>query len=435
MQETILSKVNKVAIDMHESLRINKVSEKLKPLFIAGILVSLKDLSFLSGYREIRGFQELVYECGMAIQRVLRMYQVPESDIKRMVQSFEQISNTIKLKNTPLEEEHSLRWYILQLETRLLPLAEKNIDVIGVLYHQFIRYSSGDGSSLGIVLTPNHIADFMADLIAIKKNDNVLDICCGTGTFLTAAQKRVKNKGQVYGVEQDADLQLLAIANAVLQDGVNIHIVHGDSYHKSLEKYLEQTKFTKALLNPPYSQKDHTELDFVERALEMLEPGGMLAAICPVSCAIGTKYKKERPRIMKKHTLKAVLTMPDDLFSTNGANTFTCIMVWEAKVPHDSTKNTFFGRYKDDGFCKKKKIGRVDWDGRWQLIRQKWLETYRNQIQVQGLSVLHPVTDKDEWLCEAYMQTDYSTLTDDDFQRTINDYLAFLVKEGLQYED
>ena len=38
-------------------------------------------------------------------------------------------------------------------------------------------------------------------------------------------------------------------------------------------------------------------------------------------------------------------------------------------------------------------------------------------------------------LCEAYMETDYTTLTQDDFQQTVNDYLAYLVKTGIVYED
>ena len=35
-----------------------------------------------------------------------------------------------------------------------------------------------------------------------------------------------------------------------------------------------------------------------------------------------------------------------------------------------------------------------------------------------------------EWLCEAYMLTDYSTLTEEDFQKTLNYYLSYLIKEG-----
>ena len=33
-----------------------------------------------------------------------------------------------------------------------------------------------------------------------------------------------------------------------------------------------------------------------------------------------------------------------------------------------------------------------------------------------------------------YMKTDYTKITEQDFQQTINDYLAYLVKEGHIYE-
>ena len=47
------------------------------------------------------------------------------------------------------------------------------------------------------------------------------------------------------------------------------------------------------------------------------------------------------------------------------------------------------------------------------------------------MSAMQSVTHEDEWLVEAYMETDYSTLTVDDFQTTVNGYLANLVKEGV----
>ena len=51
------------------------------------------------------------------------------------------------------------------------------------------------------------------------------------------------------------------------------------------------------------------------------------------------------------------------------------------------------------------------------------------------MSAMQEVTNEDEWLAEAYMKTDYSTLTAYDFQTTLNNYLAYLVKEGQVVED
>ena len=80
-------------------------------------------------------------------------------------------------------------------------------------------------------------------------------------------------------------------------------------------------------------------------------------------------------------------------------------------------------------------MGRIDALGNWESIENKWLKLYRNKYVIDGLSARHCIGYKDEWLCEAYMQTDYTKLTQDDFQQTVNDYLAYLVKSGEVYED
>ena len=69
-----------------------------------------------------------------------------------------------------------------------------------------------------------------------------------------------------------------------------------------------------------------------------------------------------------------------------------------------------------------------------EAIREKWINTYKNRDIMPGFSTRYMVTGDDEWLCEAYMETDYTTLTHEDFQQTVNDYLAYLVKTGNVYE-
>ena len=84
---------------------------------------------------------------------------------------------------------------------------------------------------------------------------------------------------------------------------------------------------------------------------------------------------------------------------------------------------------------KKKKLGRIDATGNWEEIEKKWLQLYRNRDAADGLSARHCVTYEDEWLCEAYMQTDYTKLSQGDFQNTVNEYLAYLVKSGEIHEN
>jgi type I restriction-modification system DNA methylase subunit len=308
-----------------------------------------------------------------------------------------------------------------------------------VFYHEFIRYSGGDGSGLGIVLTPQHLTEFMCELADVNKNSKIVDICCGSGGFLVTAMSKMLlganpveieqiRKERLYGVEQDEGLYTLAVANMIIRQDSKPNIFKGDCFDPKIVKALPKD-INIGLINPPYSLKGgKSELEFAEQLLDILTAGGIGVVVVPMSCAVGTKFKEIRERLFKKHTLKAVFSMPDDIFYPTGTN--PCVMVWQARTPHDTAQETFFGYCKDDGFVKRKKLGRVDCYDKWSGILAEWLKLYRNRDIVDGLSARKAVKHNDEWLCEAYMKTDYSLLTQDDFQNTVNDYLAYLIKTG-----
>jgi len=117
-------------------------------------------------------------------------------------------------------------------------------------------------------------------------------------------------------------------------------------------------------------------------------------------------------------------------------------MVFDLGKRHkDCKQGTFFGYYKDDGFRKKKNLGRIEkvdsetGEGLWDKIEELWLDTYRNRKEITGLSAIKKVTYEDEWLCEAYMQTDYSSLTPDDFEKSVRNYLAYCISSNSEYYD
>jgi len=355
---------------------------------------------------------------------------------------FKTLQENTKFSAIPLGHLKSITWYVEQLELKIKPMmdyADSTIDALGVFYHEFIKYSGGDGSGLGIVLTPQHLTEFMCDLAEVNKNSRVVDICCGSGSFLVTAMSKMLNNANpmeaetvrqhgLHGVEFDDGLYTLAIANMIIRKDGKSNIFKGDCFNKGITDELKTKHLTVGLINPPYSQKDVPELEFVEHLLDVLVPGGTGVVVVPMSCAIGTKFKDVRERLFKKNTLRAVFSMPDDIFYPTGTN--VCVMVWEAHTPHDSTQETFFGYCKNDGFVKRKKLGRVDARGHWEDIKKQWLKLYRNRDVMDGLSARHCVMHSDEWLCEAYMETDYSTLTQEDFEKTVRSYLAYHVRNG-----
>ena len=139
---------------------------------------------------------------------------------------------------------------------------------------------------------------------------------------------------------------------------------------------------------------------------------------------------------MRYHTLEAVMSMPDDLFYPVGV--VTCIMVWTAGVPHSvSDKKTWFGYWKKDGFVKTKHNGRVDLNHQWENIRDRWVTMFRNREVHAGESVMQQVTHKNEWCAEAYMETDYSQITQADFEKVVRNFAIFklLGAQSLEVEN
>ena len=446
-KEYSLKEIRETALEMHETLREIKVTERHKPIFIAGILIALENKAFRDEYAAYTSFDSVITNLNFAIEKVLRNSDIKSDKIDDIKIAFKIIGNNPKLREIPLGHKNSITWYIEQLEMKIKPMmdySDSTIDALSVFYHEFVKYSGGDGSGLGIVLTPQHLTEFMCELAEINKNSKAVDICCGSGSFLVTAMNKMLKAGtpkdidrikkySIYGVELDPDLYTLAIANMIIRKDGKSNIDHGDCFNEDIKEKLKSKNINIGLINPPYSQDDYAELEFVENMLNILANNGIGVAVVPMSCAIGTKFKEVRERLFKKHTLKAVFTMPDDIFYPTGTN--VCVMVWESHKPHNSANSTFFGFYKNDGYVKAKKLGRIDKFNEWKNIKKEWIKLYKEKEIKEGLTSKKAVTWEDEWLCEAYMETDYSKLTQKDFQQTVNNYLAYLVKSGDAYAD
>lgn len=125
-----------------------------------------------------------------------------------------------------------------------------------------------------------------------------------------------------------------------------------------------------------------------------------------------------------------------------GASASACCMIFKVGKKHSDVSNpdTYFGYYKDDGFRKKKNLGRIEQVANnsdksiWSNIEESWIKLYRERKAVDGKSAIKKVTHKDEWLCEAHMKTDYSDLSNIIFEETIRNYYSYLVKESAYIE-
>lgn len=462
-------KVMQNTYKLNELLHRHSIPEKLRSQFVGTCLLALKN--------------GLDYSTPSltAAQIRTRIKEVLEDLLNSDINKAEKLA----LLNRNVLGDQYVRQLSVAAFREILKFIEDNIlpfindkstsgqDLLNLFFVTFNKYVGK--SDKNQAFTPDHITDFMAKITGVNKHSVVLDPCCGSGSFLvramtqalddcaTAAEQDKVKKHQIFGIEFDENVYGLATTNMLIHSDGNSNIRQGSCF--VLADWIKEAKPNVILMNPPYNgqrihlpksyvdtwSKDKKEdpskglyfVKYIADTLNSINHQAKLAVLLPVACAIGTSGEIARLKreILEENTLDAVFTLPNEIFYP-GASASACCMVFKIGTKHNDISNpdTFFGYYKDDGFKKKKNLGRVEQidsktgKSKWAEIEREWIELYRNRRAVDGLSATHKVSGADEWLCEAYMKTDYTKLTEQDFQKTINDYLAYLVKEGHIYE-
>lgn len=437
------------AKDLHDEMRDEaKLKEAEKPLLVGALLLALDNGDFTKEYPAITNPKKLALRIIEAIKDGLLNANIPINKIETLEREFGFISTHTYLtrgeidKENPSHSNNTLHKFLVDIHHKVYPFIKKtnNIDLIGQFYSEFLRYSGGDGKGLGIVLTPTHITDLFCEIAEINKNSKVIDICTGTGSFLISAMEHMINdeptvteidniyKNNLVGIETQTNMFALACANMIIRGDGKTNLIQKNCFSMDTSE-LKKYNCNIGMINPPYSQKKQgeEELSFVKRMLDVLTVGGTGIAIIPQSCVMLSNKQNNaiKQDILKHHTLKAVMSMPDELFG-DGASTVTCIVVFEAHKPHNSSKNSWFGYFKNDGFEKIRNKGRVDYKKIYQdKIKKEWISAYFNRTEKLGFSILKNVSENDEWLVEAYMKTDYSALNKNSFQDSIKDYITY----------
>lgn len=426
---------------LHNDLRdFAKLSEPEKPLLVSAISIALEDRSFRTSYKEETRAVDLAKSMINSISKVLEKAKIPENKRENMLQPYSFIPihpELTKEKNKDGKKISILYDLVSEIDNNVKTFLDEysGYDVLGQFYGEFLRYTGGDKKGLGIVLTPRHITELFSEIADVKKDDVVLDNCCGTGGFLISAMKKMIDdakddskeiekikKERLIGIEQNPNMFALGCANMILRGDGKANVYRGDCFEVT-PVIKQKHKCSVGFLNPPYSQKGEglNELEYVLNCLDGLEKNSLCVAIVPMSCAINKDPIKKR--ILEKHRLEAVMSMPDELFYPVGI--ITCIMVFRAGVSHNKDIESWFGFWKDDGFVKTKHNGRVDKNHKWLEIKEKWIDMFRNKKEIIGLSVKNKVDWDDEWCAEAYMKTDYSGIKEEDFIDEMKKFIFF----------
>ena len=176
-------------------------------------------------------------------------------------------SERIKKKKAAEEEpNYVLRDLTERLEASILPLiamGDSGYDVLGRFYREFIRYAGTDKKT-GLVLTPQHITEFVGEVVNVNVNDVVYDSCCGTGGFLISAMKHMAalagndsskkvhiKQNQLVGMEKRTDMFTYACSNMMMSGDGKAHVYRGDSFSQDNFHIVTSLKPTVAFLKSP----------------------------------------------------------------------------------------------------------------------------------------------------------------------------------------
>lgn len=448
-QDKETAEILKDAAELHEDLRnYGNLKDTDKPLVVSGILLALRESEFknfsiddLTG-DEIKTDGQKIYD---AISDNLKRSKVaPEVKKDKLLSQFAIIKDTVKLNEiNPKLGKTPLRHYAEFLDKKIYKSFRYNRsaeDYLGRFYGEFMSYSGGDGQTLGIVLTPKHITQLFCELLDIKPDDIVLDPCCGTAGFLIAAmhsmlqktndiniKKNIKQK-QLHGIELQPYMFTIATTNMILRGDGKSNLINEDFLKLDANK-LQLKGATVGMMNPPYSQgskqnPDLYEIAFTEHLLNSLTVGARCAVIVPQSSMTG-KTKEEqsiKANILKHHTLEGVISLNKDTFY--GVGVTPCIAIFTAGEPHPKNKVCKFINFENDGFKVAPHIGLIETESA-KDKKQHLLDVWFDRIDAETkFCVKTTIEATDEWLHSFYYFND-EIPNDDDFNKTISDYLSF----------
>jgi type I restriction enzyme M protein len=243
---------------------------------------------------------------------------------------------------------------------------------LGNLYEGLLEKNAAEKKSgAGQYFTPRPLIDCIVRLVQPKAGELIQDPAAGTGGFLVAADRYIKdhtddlyalNEAQAYfqrhnafvGLELVPDTHRLCLMNLMLhgiEDGVEL----GDTLSPDGERL---GKADVIMTNPPFGTKrgggrptradfsvtadsSNKQLAFVEHLYRALKPGGRAAMVVPDNVlfedGVGRRLRQQLMELCDLHT---ILRLPTGIFYAQGVKT-NVMFFTRGKVDRGNTKGVW----------------------------------------------------------------------------------------------
>ncbi len=310
----------------------------------------------------------------------------------RIVKLFElvkmQYSDVIEIADSVQLDSASVSHVVGALQQYALTECER--DAVGEAFETFIGPSLKGPQ--GQFFTPRNVVKMVVDMIDPKPSEKIIDPACGSGGFLVEALRHVWRKveergatlgwpeletfsekqkvaiDKFRGIDKDAFLSKVAKAYmAILGDGrggvfCENSLEQPQNWHQKTRESIQMGSFDVLITNPPFGKKLSIESDeilrtfdlgytwkaekdgsftkkslqdkqppqilFIERCLDLLRDGGRMGIVLLESIFGMPKYRYVIDYIKKRAHIRAIVTLPEDLFQPF-THAKTCVVILE----------------------------------------------------------------------------------------------------------
>jgi type I restriction enzyme M protein len=243
-------------------------------------------------------------------------------------------------------------------------------DGLGNLYEGLLeRNASEKKSGAGQYFTPRPLIDCMVSLIQPQPGEWIQDPAAGTGGFLIAADRYIKEQTSdlfdlaeqvqvfqrqkaFYGVELVQDAYRLLLMNMMLH-GIEGNVILGDTLASAGQSLA---KADVILTNPPFGTKkggglpsrddftyatSNKQLAFLQHIYRSLKPGGRAAVVLPDNVLFEDGQGRAiRADLMDKCNLHTILRLPTGIFYAQGVKT-NVLFFQRGKTEKSNTKQVW----------------------------------------------------------------------------------------------
>ncbi len=246
-------------------------------------------------------------------------------------------------------------------------------EVLGTFYQEIV--TSTFRGSLGAYFTPKPMCELGVALCRIEDPiESILDISCGTGTYLTTAFERIKpltaKPPIVVGVDIQQRMVLATILNLIFNGVADRVGIHSDGLKVSLAE-LHKTHseipaegFDLAVGNPPFAGFEvgsellidkgskqrgagvrvHKVIPFIIKIVQLLRPGGLSSLVVPASVlnAEAEQFVRLRKLLLRETWIEAIVTFPRDALVHTGTGIESALLVFRRKKNHSRPPEDVF---------------------------------------------------------------------------------------------